>query len=131
MPLKVVIIGGGGQGLIVADALLRARESGAEITPVGVVDDDPARHGDTVLGLSVLGRIADLSAIAHDAVVVAIGNNRTRRVLSERLSASGEKLVGARHPWTCVAPDVSPGVGSMLSAAWSSPPVRVLVAACC
>ncbi len=72
--------------------------------------------GTTVLDLPVLGPIASLSRIEHDAVVVAIGENRLRRALAERLCAEGEHLATVIHPSASVAPSATIGAGSMLSA---------------
>jgi sugar O-acyltransferase (sialic acid O-acetyltransferase NeuD family) len=104
---RIVIVGAGGQGAIVADILRDA---------VGFVDDDPKRAGTTVLDLPVLGPIAALPQIEHDAVVVAIGDNRHRRAITERLCAGGERLATVIHPSASVAPSATIGAGSMLSA---------------
>jgi len=107
-PMRIVIVGAGGQGAIVADALLRA-----DTPPLGFVDD--AREGD-VLGVPILGRLDALATIAHDTIVVAIGDNAARRRLCAELVARGETLVTARHPWSSIAASASIGAGSMISA---------------
>ncbi|HEX2831507.1 MAG TPA: acetyltransferase [Thermoanaerobaculia bacterium] len=111
--MRVLILGAGSQGAIVADALLRAAETGSPATPIGFVDD--FQRGD-VLGLPVLGGIDALASIAHDALVIAIGDNARRRTLADACVARGETLVTARHPFTSIAPDVAIGHGSMISA---------------
>jgi sugar O-acyltransferase (sialic acid O-acetyltransferase NeuD family) len=111
--MRVLIIGAGSQGAIVAEALLRARETGSSAAPIGFLDD--FNSGD-VLGLPILGRIGALGEIEHDAIVVAIGENAARRAVTEQLEARGEALFTARHPFTSIAPDVSIGAGSMISA---------------
>lgn len=109
--MKIVIVGAGGQGAVVADILQRA---GAEA--IGFVDDTPSLRGATILGLPVLGAIGDLASVPHDAVVVAVGDNRRRRAITERLAASGERLASAIHPHASVAPSATIGEGSMISA---------------
>lgn len=106
--MKIVIVGAGGQGAIVADAL-RAANADA----IGFVDD--GREG-VVAGLPILGSIAGLAGIAHDAIVVAIGDNAARRARTLALEAAGERIVTARHPWSSIAPDAEIGAGSMISA---------------
>jgi sugar O-acyltransferase (sialic acid O-acetyltransferase NeuD family) len=106
--VKIVIAGAGGHGAIVADIL---REEA-----VGFVDDNAELHGTTILGLPVLGSIASLPKIDHDAIVVAIGDNRARREMTERLIAAGERLARAIHPFTSIAPSATIGDGAMLSA---------------
>ncbi|MEA2329714.1 MAG: hypothetical protein QOE68_4673 [Thermoanaerobaculia bacterium] len=101
MMQRIVIVGAGSQGAIVADILERAG------TPaVGFVDDTP--------GKNVLGTIDDLRTIAHDAIIVAIGDNRLRRGLVERLAH--ERLATAIHPFTSISPSARIGEGSMISA---------------
>lgn len=104
--MRIVIVGAGSQGAIVAD-ILRERA-------IGFVDDH--HPGATILGLPVLGPIASLSGIPHDAIVVAIGDNRARRELTERLIAGGERLASAIHPFTSIAPSATIGEGAMISA---------------
>ena len=105
---RIVIAGAGAQGAIVADIL---RDAAA-----GFVDDRPSKRGALVLGLPVLGPLAALRDIEHDAVVVAVGDNRLRRELIEKLLALGERLATAIHPFASVAPSASIGEGSMISA---------------
>jgi sugar O-acyltransferase (sialic acid O-acetyltransferase NeuD family) len=101
MTQRIIIVGAGSQGAIVADILERAG------TPaIGFVDDTP--------GKNVLGTIDDLRTIAHDAIIVAIGDNRLRRGLVERLA--NERLATAIHPFTSIAASARIGEGSMISA---------------
>ncbi len=101
MTQRIVIVGAGSQGMIVADILECAG------TPaIGFVDDTP--------GKNVLGTIDDLRTIAHDAIIVAIGDNRLRRALVEKLA--GERLATAIHPFTSIAKSARIGEGSMISA---------------
>jgi sugar O-acyltransferase (sialic acid O-acetyltransferase NeuD family) len=106
--MKIVIAGAGGHGAVVADILREAA--------IGFVDDNAELHGTTILGLPVLGPVASLPDIEHDAIVVAIGDNRTRREVTERLAAAGERLATAIHPFTSIAPSAAIGQGAMLSA---------------
>jgi acetyltransferase EpsM len=106
---RIVIFGAGGQGTIVADIF---QCSG--ITPAAFVDDTLWLHGTSILGVPVIG--ASVDAIEHDAVIVAIGDNHTRRIITERLLAAGETLATAIHPFASVAPSATIGEGSMISA---------------
>lgn len=108
---RIVIVGAGAHGAVVADILER------QGTPaVGFVDDTPTLAGTSVLGIPVLGTIASLSEIAHEAIIVAIGDNHSRRMLVKRLVSSGEKLATAIHPFTSIAPSARIGEGSMICA---------------
>jgi len=114
--MRVLIIGAGGHGQVVADILFRMREHDGAVDPIGYLDDDPSLHGQQILGLPVLGTSADLAGVAHDAVIVAIGDNAVRRRLFEQLSANGEQLVTVIHPDSVVAPDVTVGPGTVICA---------------
>jgi len=102
---RILIFGSGGQGKIVADIL--------GDRAVGFVDENPALHGTTVLGLFVFASFAD---VEHDGVIVAIGNNAMRRAMSERFVNAGERLATAIHPFTSIARSATIGEGSMISA---------------
>jgi sugar O-acyltransferase (sialic acid O-acetyltransferase NeuD family) len=114
--VNIVIVGAGGHGQVVADVLLAAARAGANVRPVGYVDDDPARRGKVLLGLPVLGDTGSLSAVPHDAVIVAIGDIATRRMFFERLQQQHERFAVARHPGAIIAEDVVVGPGTMICA---------------
>lgn len=114
--LRVVIIGAGGHAQVVADILLRARDAGEAVEPIGYLDDAAPLHGQEFLGLPVLGAIDKLSRIPHEAVVVAIGDNRTRCRIADALVVGGECFAIAQHPLAIVAPDVQVGPGTMICA---------------
>jgi sugar O-acyltransferase (sialic acid O-acetyltransferase NeuD family) len=109
---RVVILGAGGHGAVVADILSR---TGA-YWPVGFLDDDPTAAGTTVLGLPVLGPTCRLDQVDHDAVIVAIGDNRSRARVFEDVRACGARLANAVHPSAVLAADVRLGEGVVISA---------------
>ena len=113
--LRVVIVGAGGQGKIVAD-ILRAAESLGAMRAVGFVDDGAWPDVAQVMHLPVLGRVDALPGIEHDAVVVAVGDNRVRQTLSLALEARGELIVSVQHPSASISADVELGPGCMISA---------------
>jgi sugar O-acyltransferase (sialic acid O-acetyltransferase NeuD family) len=103
--MRLVVIGAGGHGLVVADAALAA---GFEV--LGFLDDDRALLGRQFLGLSVLGPVE----VAHDVdacYVVAIGDNRRRRLVVDVLELPVERYVAVIHPRATVSPyaEVLPG----------------------
>jgi sugar O-acyltransferase (sialic acid O-acetyltransferase NeuD family) len=113
--MKIVIVGSGSQGRIVADILLAGKSCGGDMEPVAFVDDT-AQAGTSVFGIVVAGPFAALASIEHDAIVVAIGDNNARRRVTEQMLAAGETLAIARHPSVIVGQEVTIGDGSMLSA---------------
>jgi sugar O-acyltransferase (sialic acid O-acetyltransferase NeuD family) len=115
--MKLIIIGAGGHGQVVADIFLAQQKRGlSKVVLVGFVDDDLTLHHSAVLGLPVLGAIADLPSIAHEAVIVAIGHNLTRQKISRRLQRQGEQLATAVHPSAIIGSGVTIGPGSMIGA---------------
>jgi sugar O-acyltransferase (sialic acid O-acetyltransferase NeuD family) len=102
---RIAIIGAGGHGAIVAD-ILGARAA-------GFVDGAAALHGTTVLGLRVF---ATLEELEHDGVIVAIGDNATRRRLTEVAVSAGERMATAIHPSASIARSAEIADGVMLCA---------------
>lgn len=113
--MKVIIVGAGGHGAVVADILHARRRAGEDLEILGFVDDGLPR-GSSAHGLPVLGAAAQLTSVPHDAVVIAVGDNRTRRRLFESARDAGEYILAAVHPSSVIASDASIGDGSMICA---------------
>jgi sugar O-acyltransferase (sialic acid O-acetyltransferase NeuD family) len=121
--MRVLIIGAGGHGEVVADTLrAMSRLRPAEICLVGYLDDCRAGQTGLVSGAPVLGPISALRGIPHDAVIVAIGDNTTRAAISKQLAAGpgsagdGVTFATARHPSAIISENVVVGDGVMISA---------------
>ena len=108
--MKVIVIGAGGHGQVVADVLRAAARAGEPIEFGGYLDDRVAQDDD------VLGPVSALSRIPHDCVVVAVGDNDTRARITERLRAAGERLTVARHPTAILSDRICVGDGTMICA---------------
>jgi FlaA1/EpsC-like NDP-sugar epimerase len=71
---KALIVGAGDAGALVARELQKSSQ--VNITPVGFLDDDPAKQRHDIYGVPVIGRIADLADVLNnrqvDEVIVAI-----------------------------------------------------------
>lgn len=83
---------------------------------VGYLDDNKALTGTRLLGLPVLGTLADLPSTPHDCVILGIGDNADRARLYAELTAARKRFVTAIHPTAVLAPDVVVGAGSVLCA---------------
>lgn len=114
--MRILIVGAGGHGQVVVDALLRARESGADVQPIGYLDDNPSLTGQMRLGVPILGTVCDLPMIEHDALVIAIGNNGVRSRLYTTWQQQGYRFATVCHPRATVAPDVCVGAGTVIFA---------------
>lgn len=112
----VLILGAGGHAKVLVEALLA---DGALIA--GILDADPARLGDTVLGVPVIGddRIADdfpCDAVRLVNGIGSIGLPALRRAIFERFLARGFAFATVVHPSAVVASDVELGEGAQVMA---------------
>jgi sugar O-acyltransferase (sialic acid O-acetyltransferase NeuD family) len=112
MKPKLLIVGAGGHGRSVAEAVLAADD----YQLIGFVDDSPGLA--KVWGLPVLGDTADVSAYRPQAecALVAMGNNALRETLSDKLLAAGFELATVVHPRAIVSPRAEIGLGSAIMA---------------
>lgn len=106
------VIGSGGHGKVVVDALL---DAGFRAESIVLADDDPALAGTRVLGIPVAVPIVD-AAIRAKAFHVAIGNNRVRQRLFERIQATGGYARSIRHPGAVVSKFAEISEGAFLAA---------------
>jgi acetyltransferase EpsM len=98
--VKVLVLGAGGHGQVVADILRSQQAAGEQLRFAGYLDDrEGSRHEG---GGTVLGAINQWSSISHDGVIVAIGDNATRKKRFDELTAAGARFVTPRHPSTTV-----------------------------
>jgi len=112
----ILIVGAGGHGQVVADIFRAARTLGVSTEETAFVDDNQARHQQTLAGSLVIGPLDRIASFPHDRLVVAVGDNRARARLFSRLAADGERFAVACHPQSVIAEDVAVGEGTMISA---------------
>lgn len=109
MNRKVVIIGDGGHGKVIADIV---RRSGDFV--VGFLDD-AAAAGEKICGIPVLGEIAAYTAFTDCEFVIGIGNSELRQRIAERLREV--TWYTAIHPTAVVSDfDVTLGEGTVIMA---------------
>ena len=107
--MRILILGAGGQGQVLADAMRFAAEAGQPVTPLGYLDDNPSLWQRAPLGLPMLGALAAWRDIAHDALLLGIGANRRRCELYTTLTAEGAHFAAFCHPTALVGHDVVVG----------------------
>lgn len=122
----LLLLGAGG---LARETLVAVRAQPDRWRPIGVLDDDPVRHGDNVAGVPVLGA-TDLVHDYDDAAVVpcvASPMRPTARLgLVERLGLSSDRWATIVHPAASIAPGTSLGEGSIvLSNAVITTPITV------
>lgn len=113
-PLDVLVVGGGGHAKVVIEILASLPHL---FRPSAVVDGDPGLQGGAVLGVPVAGDDGAWDQVAQSGVrhvVVAIGDNRLRLELADRLVARGFTLVTAVHPSAFVSPSAELGSGTVV-----------------
>jgi sugar O-acyltransferase (sialic acid O-acetyltransferase NeuD family) len=123
---RLAILGASGHGKVVADAALLAGW-----TEVVFYDDHwPAL--DRVGPWAVVGSSGDLlrSATSHDAIVVAIGDNRVRLAWQREIMHARATLASIVHPAAVVSPHACVGPGSVICAAAVVNPFAIAGAAC-
>ena len=110
---RVWVVGAGGHAKVVVD-LIRAMDAD---TIAGVLDDDPARWGSTVLGVAVSGpaTLEVVTRLGVDRAVLAVGCNRARAALAARFDGRITWAI-AVHPKAVVAADAHIGRGAMVCA---------------
>lgn len=116
MNLPIIVLGAGGHAKVVIEALQR---SGSPL--LGVVEVDPARKGEHVLGVEILGDDEVVLAYRPDQVLLAnglgsVGIPQRRREIFNRFSARGYRFASVVHPAAVVAADVEVGEGTQIMA---------------
>lgn len=115
MSNTLIIVGAGGHGQAIADLA----ESTGEYEKIYFVDDCfPERN--KALGIDIVGKTDSLftGELEFDAVFVAIGNNRVRQAIIERIIDAGLSLASLIHPksWVSDYAEISVGVAVMAGA---------------
>ncbi len=94
---RVLIIGAGGHGQVVADIFAARAKNGFKETVSGFIDDNKQLKGKKILGIPVLGGVSEISGFPHEAFIVAIGENKTRKDIFNKLKALKENPINALH----------------------------------
>lgn len=113
---RVVVLGAGGHGRVILDALLAADQS--EV--VGFLDDDLKREGERVFGFPVLGLTSQLKELAEkvgfERVAVAVGDNFVRDQKLRQVQESGLRAATVVHPSARISRFVEIGNGVVILA---------------
>lgn len=105
---RIAVLGAGGHSKVVI-ATVRA----AGLTVAALFDDDRARWGEEVLGLAIQGPLEAAGEAAVDGAVIAVGTNRARRAVAERIELPWIAVV---HPAATVHSSVRLGAGAVVFA---------------
>lgn len=121
MAKRLLIIGAGGHGRSVAEAVLLSSSMQYSPAPRHALTaflDDAAQPGQQVWDWPVWGTTAMLADCVGrvDVVLVAIGNNALRASLHERVRAAGLALATVVHPSAMVSSRATVGEGCAIMA---------------
>ncbi|MFQ5795729.1 MAG: acetyltransferase [Candidatus Bipolaricaulia bacterium] len=113
-PTPLLIYGASGHAKVVIDIV----ECEARHRIVGVLDDDPTRHGSLFCGHEIIGGGDRLDGDRYRdcRLLLTIGDNRVRSSLGERIGSLEYKFAVAVHPSAQIARDVTLGPGTVVMA---------------
>ena len=113
MSSRLIIVGAGGHGRSVAEAVAASRK----FEVVGFLDD-AFPETESIWEIPVLGKMADWERFKEhaDCWFVAIGNNTVRSAILRRFAEVGLPLALFVHPRAIVSPNAIIGVGSAVMA---------------
>ena len=126
MSRKVVILGGEGNAVVIANAILHAKRMGATDLHVEGLLNDRVPVGEKIDLFPVVGTMADVQRFLDEGywfinAILRIDGNRERIEMFHRLGIPDERLATFVHPMAYVAPSVrlEPGCIIMPQAALS------------
>ncbi|MFZ7094089.1 acetyltransferase [Primorskyibacter sp. 2E233] len=113
MPGKLIILGAGGHGRVVSEAAMAS----AAFDAIAFVDNTPGLVGQRVLGVPVVAATLDAELLDGAQLHVAIGDNATRKRVSEQFLQRGQAMATVRHPSAIISPSAQIGAGCAIMAA--------------
>jgi len=116
-PLLIVGAGGFARETVEAIRAINAVEPTWRL--LGLLDDDPARHGRVVAGVPVIGPLELVHSEPRSSVVLTTGrpdNYVSRPLIAARLGLADERYATIVHPTATVGSTCTIGCGSVLLA---------------
>jgi sugar O-acyltransferase (sialic acid O-acetyltransferase NeuD family) len=111
---RVLILGGGNIAVLLLDILARIPHQ----TAVGILDDNPALHGTTVLGCPVLGNLEEIHQLWEkgffDVTTLAIGVLPLRAELYNKFTQADIPFGNVIDPSALILADVAMGNGNLI-----------------
>jgi sugar O-acyltransferase (sialic acid O-acetyltransferase NeuD family) len=119
MAKKVIILGGLGNGSVIAAAMADAGIRGNNEWEFAGYLNDRIPAGENIEGYPVLGTLADSRKLAEKGfyfinTIFRIDGQQERLDLFESLQIPDEQLATFVHPWSYIAPNVHLGPGSVV-----------------
>ena len=108
---KLLIIGAGGHGKVIADIALKMNKWKS----IAFLDDN--QNIKSSMGIDIIGRISDAYSFIKDCdIFVAIGNNETREKIQNKLELEGAIIPVLIHPDAVIGEQVKLGNGTAVMA---------------
>lgn len=119
MSKKVAILGGLGNGAVVAAAIEHARRMGATDLKVAGFLNDRTPVGEKIDMFPVIGKVEDAKRLLDEGywfinTILRIDGNRERIAMFEALNIPDDRLATFVHPMAYVAPSVQLGAGCII-----------------
>jgi len=119
MGKKIIILGGIGNGSVIANAIVDANKRGDKEWEFAGYLNDRIDLGGNIEGFPVLGKINDCLKFADDGyffinTIFRIDGQQQRIDLFDGLNITTDRLATFIHPLTYVAPNVQLGAGSVV-----------------
>jgi len=116
MTNRLLLVGAGGQARVVMDTLMAA---GIFHELACITDDNPDLHGQDYYGIKVKGGSSLWPQLFEDGIhsaIVAVGDNKARRVCARKLQDTGFSFPVLIHPQASVSPRATLGAGTVVFA---------------
>lgn len=107
----IFVFGAGGHAKVVIEAIRAATPDAV----IGVIDDNAANWGKSLLGVPVVGGRDHAAAHRGIPLVPAIGNNQSRLAVMRWAATEGLALATVIHPGAIVSPSAVIEAGSVLA----------------
>lgn len=115
---RIAVLGGPGDGLVVAEAILHAAASGQDVELYGFLNDVLV-PGNILQSVPVLGRFEDWHKVADDVLFVPavqkVKDMQARVKRIENLGIPDQRWGSVVHPRAVVSSDVQIGIGTFIA----------------
>jgi acetyltransferase EpsM len=115
---SLVILGGPGDGIVVAQAIRDLAQAGSKVSIAGFLNDR-IEKGELIYGVPVLGPLNSWCALPTDVLFVPalhkVGEMAQRARLLTELGIPEMRWASVVHPTACIADDVTLGTGSFIA----------------
>jgi acetyltransferase EpsM len=119
MSKKVIILGGIGNGSVIANAIVDANKRGDKEWEFAGYLNDRIEKGGSIEGYPVLGKISDTKKLFEEGfffinTILRIDGQQERIDMFDQLDIPNDRLATFIHPLSYIAPNVNLGYGTIV-----------------